>query len=102
MPILLPRLQHAWEGMSAITNAIEKAPKDLAKQLYFDDLVYDTVVLHSMLDIYGSTQVMAGTDYPFAIMDRDPSQRIEKLQLDGTTRRLLRRDNALRWLARCE
>jgi hypothetical protein len=31
-------------------------------------------------------------------MDREPAKRIEDLNLDNTSRRLLRQDNALRWL----
>jgi hypothetical protein len=33
-------------------------------------------------------------------MDREPARRIDQLTLDDATRRLLRQDNALRWLGR--
>jgi aminocarboxymuconate-semialdehyde decarboxylase len=62
--------------------------------------VYDGTALRYLLATYGDTQVMAGTDYPFAILDKEPAKRIDALQLDQATVRLLRQDNALRWLAR--
>lgn len=39
---------------------------------------------------------MAGSDYPFAIMDRDPALRIAGLGLDDTTLRQLRRGRLTR------
>jgi aminocarboxymuconate-semialdehyde decarboxylase len=42
---------------------------------------------------------MVGTDDPFVIMDRDPAQRVERLQLSAEHRQALRQDNAMRWLA---
>jgi aminocarboxymuconate-semialdehyde decarboxylase len=72
----------------------------MASKLFVDDLVYDSTAIHYLLATYGKTQVMAGTDYPFSILDREPAKRINDLQLDEVTARLLRHDNALRWLAR--
>lgn len=100
LPMVLPRLQHAWEQMAPIHQCMAQAPRDLARRLFFDDLVYDGSAIDYLLNVYGPTQVMAGSDYPFAIMDRDPALRIAGLGLDDTTLRQLRRDNALRWLDR--
>jgi hypothetical protein len=33
-------------------------------------------------------------------LDKEPARRIDDLSLDDATARLLRQDNALRWLAR--
>ena len=63
-------------------------------------IVYDADTIRILLQVFGTTQVLAGTDYPFAIMDREPAHRIDQLTLDDATRRLLRQDNALRWLGR--
>ena len=102
LPVLLTRLQHAWEAMPAVRQSIADSPRDLARRLYFDDLVYDSGAIETLLDSYGPTQVMAGSDYPFAIMDREPARRIDSLAIVEATRRLLRHDNALRWLGQAE
>jgi aminocarboxymuconate-semialdehyde decarboxylase len=100
LPMMLPRLQHAWTQMPHVRQLMEQSPLEMARRLYVDDLVYDGTALRYLLATYGDTQVMAGTDYPFAILDKEPANRIDELQLDQATVRLLRQDNALRWLAR--
>lgn len=102
LPMLLPRLQHAWAHMAPVHQCMAHAPRDLARGLFVDDLVYDHAAIGYLMDVYGPTQVMAGSDYPFAIMDGDPALRIEGLGLDDGARCLLRRDNALRWLDRAQ
>ena len=79
---------------------MDQSPRELVRQLFVDDLVYDADTIRILLQVFGTTQVLAGTDYPFAIMDREPAHRIDQLTLDDATRRLLRQDNALRWLGR--
>ena len=98
LAMLLPRLQHAWQQMAPVKKAIPDSPRELATRLYVDDLVYDGPTIRHLLQVFGSTQVLAGTDYPFAIQDRDPAGRLAALDLDEATHRLLRQDNALRWL----
>ena len=66
----------------------------------FSSLVIIGIDAVILLQDFGTTQVLAGTDYPFTIMDREPARRIDQLTLDDATRRLLRQDNALRWLGR--
>ncbi|ODV42057.1 aminocarboxymuconate-semialdehyde decarboxylase [Cupriavidus sp. UYMMa02A] len=98
LPSLLPRLQHAWETMPTIRETMVRAPGEMARALYVDNLVYDSHTIANLLHCYGATQVMVGTDYPFAIMDRFPDERINGLAIPAQTRRLLARGNALRWL----
>lgn len=98
--MLLPRLQHGWQQLAPVRSAVPQSPRELARRLFVDDLVYDGPTIRHLLHVFGPTQVLAGTDYPFAILDREPAARIEQLELDESTRRLLRQDNALRWLAR--
>jgi len=42
--------------------------------------------------------VLAGSDYPFAIMDTDPAASIDAAAFDAPTRAALRSGNARRWL----
>lgn len=100
LAVILPRLQHAWEQIPPVRKVMAESPRDLARRLYIDDLVYDATTLQHLLHVYGVTQVMAGTDYPFPILDRQPAHRITALGLDADTERLLRQDNAWRWLGR--
>lgn len=95
---LLPRLQHGWERFNAIRESIPRSPTDLARSMYYDSLVYDDAMLLRILDCFGDTQVCVGSDFPFAIGERDPVGRIDAIAPDAARRERLLRGNAQRWL----
>lgn len=95
---LLPRLQQAWRAFPALRKAMPVSPADAAHSFYVDNLVYDRHSMAQLLRVFGPTQVMVGTDYPFAIMEVDPCGRLEECELDEETLDLVTRTNALRWL----
>ena len=99
LPTLIPRLEHGWNKVASLQQTMPKPPSVLARQMFYDDLVYDRDALKNLLRVYGASQIMIGSDYPFVIMDRDPVASLEALELDDATVRLLAQDNALRWLA---
>jgi aminocarboxymuconate-semialdehyde decarboxylase len=66
--------------------------------MYYDNLVYDSATIAYLLQTFGPTRLMLGSDYPFAIMDPDRVGRLATLALDEPTRALLRHGNAARWL----
>lgn len=98
LSMLLPRLQHAWESLPPVRNALASHPKQAARQMFFDDLVYDAATIRRLIDVFGASQIIAGSDYPFAIMDAEPAARLESLGLPDETLNMLRYGNALRWL----
>jgi len=98
LPILLFRLQHAWETIAPLRDAIEVSPSEVARTMYYDDLLYRADAITSLIQTMGPTQVMVGSDYPFAIMDRDPAGRIAELNIQPEWVPLLRGHNARRWL----
>lgn len=95
---LLARFAHAWKTVPGLDALVAESPLDTARRLYFDSLMYDTTLLRTQIELFGETQTMIGSDYPFVIMERDPVARIEKLGLGAGTHELLLRGNALRWL----
>ena len=98
LSMLLPRLQHAWSTLAPVREAMPADPASLARRVYVDDLVYDAATIRRLIDVFGERQVLAGSDYPFTIMDADPMARLESLGLSASTLALLRGGNALRWL----
>lgn len=95
---LLPRLQHAWNSLPPVRNAVPADPTLTARRMYFDDLVYDAATIRRLIDVFGASQILVGSDYPFAIMDDAPADRVESLKLPDATRAMLRSLNARRWL----
>jgi len=96
---LLPRLQHAWQTLPPVRDALNGDPTRTARRMYYDDLVYDAATIHRLIDVFGSSQVLVGSDYPFSIMDADPAGRLLSLDLPADTLTQLRSANAKRWLA---
>lgn len=95
---LLPRLQHGWTTFPNLRETMPTPPAELSRSLYFDSLVYETETISALMRRFGETQVLVGSDYPFAIQDRDPVGRIEQMALSEPTRSLLLWKNAYRWL----
>jgi aminocarboxymuconate-semialdehyde decarboxylase len=96
--ILLPRIEHGWKTTPAVRDAIPQAPSVYAKQLYYDSLVYDAKTLAFIIERFGASQIMIGTDYPFAIQDKDPQGSLAKLGWNEARLKPLCEDNARRFL----
>lgn len=97
---VLPRLQHAWTFLPGLKEATGAAPVDLARRLYFDSLVYSPVALRFLVDQFGASQVVIGTDYPFLILDKTPLASLAALNMDAATLEALQHNNAARLLRR--
>jgi aminocarboxymuconate-semialdehyde decarboxylase len=99
LSLLLPRLRHAWQTLPPVRDALACDPVSTARRMYYDDLVYDAATIRRLIDVFGRSQVLVGSDYPFSIMDTDPAQRLLSLDLPDETLTRLRSGNAMRWLA---
>lgn len=95
---LLPRLQQGWGVFPALKDSITLAPRDQARRLFYDTLVFDTPTLRHLVDSFGDTQLMIGTDYPFNFHDRTPVERIEAAGLGADAALRLVHQNAERFL----
>lgn len=99
---LLPRLQEGYQVFPVLQESIQEAPVDQARRLYYDALVYDDATLLHLIEKFGATQIMLGTDYPFAFHDRTPVARAGSAIADEATRKLVVAGNARRFLGLAE
>lgn len=95
---LVARLQHAWTIFPNLQDAIAESPLQTARSFYYDSLVYNQTMLRNQIAMFGATQTMIGSDYPFVIQEADPLARVLELNVDKQTQALFTRENALRWL----
>ncbi|MDB5618170.1 amidohydrolase family protein [Tardiphaga sp.] len=95
---LLPRLQEGYQVFPVLQESILESPSQQARRLYYDALVYDDPTLLHLIAKFGETQIMLGTDYPFAFHDRTPVTRAASAISDETTRDLVVSANAKRFL----
>ena len=95
---LLPRLQQGWGVFPALQDSLQQAPVEQARKLFYDSLVFDGPTLRHLVQTFGASQLMVGTDYPFNFHDRVPVQRIEAAGFDDATVAALVHRNAERFL----
>jgi aminocarboxymuconate-semialdehyde decarboxylase len=98
LPILLPRLVHAWKNVPKSREGLAESPEVAAKRFYYDDLVFEPKAIRFLVETYGASQVMLGTDYPFAMGDTTPLDTLAKTGLDGATVAAITSGNARRFL----
>lgn len=98
--LLLPRLEEGWRIFPALQESIALSPAQQARRLFYDALVYDEPTLRHLTGLFGETQVMIGTDYPFNFHERNPVGRIEAAFADERLRRRLLAGNAATFLGR--
>lgn len=97
-PALLARYAHAWKLFPGLRETVAENPLDLGRRLYFDSLVYDETLLRAQIRLFGISQTMIGSDYPFVIMEQDPLARMNELAFSAEETELLLCTNAMRWL----
>jgi aminocarboxymuconate-semialdehyde decarboxylase len=95
---LLPRLEQARRVFPALQEAVTSSPSEQARRLYYDALVFDTPTLQHLLARFGASQLMIGTDYPFAFHERQPLAAINDAVADPLRRAQLITHNAERFL----
>ena len=99
MPILLPRLEHMWKNVPKANETLKEAPTTTARRFFYDDLVFDPRAIRFLVEQYGSSQVLLGTDYPYAMGDNDPLGTLAKTGLDKAVVDAITFGNAKRFLA---
>jgi aminocarboxymuconate-semialdehyde decarboxylase len=97
--MLLPRLEEGAKAFPALKEVLQATPREQARKLYYDALVYDAAALRYLAELYGDSQIMLGTDYPFGFHERNPVPRVHAAFGDEATREKLISSNARRYLA---
>ena len=98
MSILLPRLMHAWNVFPKAKEALPEAPAVTARRFYYDQLVFDPSAVRFVMQTFGDTQILIGTDYPFAMGDFHPMKTLELANVHGETLVAISSGNAKRFL----
>jgi aminocarboxymuconate-semialdehyde decarboxylase len=100
--MLLPRLQEGHKAFPALHEAMPSTPRQQARKLFYDALVYDEDALRYLTGLFGDTQIMLGTDYPFGFHERNPVARVNTAFTDPRIREQLITSNARRFLGLSE
>jgi aminocarboxymuconate-semialdehyde decarboxylase len=101
LPWLLPRLDRVWSIDAKIRAVLPQKPSAVARAFYGDTLTFDADNLALVVKRLGADRLVAGSDYPFAVMEVPPGAVIDDVPaFDDATRTALRYGNARRLLSR--
>jgi aminocarboxymuconate-semialdehyde decarboxylase len=98
MPILVPRLVHAWKVFPKAREMLPESPADVARRFYYDDLLFDARAVRFLVESFGASQVVIGTDYPFNMGEGDPVGALQKTGLSPADIAAITSQNAKRFL----
>ena len=98
MSILMPRLVHAWNMFPKAKESLKESPATIARRFYYDELVFDPEAVKFLVKQFGASQILVGTDYPFALGDMAPMKTLENAALDAATLAAITSSNAKRFL----
>jgi aminocarboxymuconate-semialdehyde decarboxylase len=98
LPSYSGRADHAYRVRPEAANMVHK-PGHYLKRIWFDTLVADPTVLHSLIVRYGAEKLVVGTDYPFDMGAYDIHALLDEIPgLSPAQRRLILGANAERLL----
>jgi aminocarboxymuconate-semialdehyde decarboxylase len=101
IPYQMGRMNKGYHAVPRITQQhITRPPEEMVKRLYFDSLLHSPQALAFLVGLVGADHVMAGSDYPYHMADRDPVGSVEAVPgLGEGDRSLILEGNILRLLA---
>jgi aminocarboxymuconate-semialdehyde decarboxylase len=98
LSVMLPRLAHAWRMTPKALEQMPESPEVYARRFFYDCVVFDPLLMRVILERYGASQILVGSDYPFAMGEGDPIGLIDRCGFDAATVQAITHDNALRFL----
>ena len=88
------RLDHSYNLRPDLQKAIPQKPSAYLKRVYFDSIVHCVEALRYLVRVAGADRVVLGTDYPMAMGDFAPVEKVEALGLSEEDRRSILGGNA--------
>ena len=96
--VMLPRLMHAWKLTQKAHEAMPEPPETYARRFFYDCVVFDPRLVRLLIESYGGSQILVGSDYPFNMGEPDPVGLLERSGLDVATVAAITQGNAARFL----
>jgi aminocarboxymuconate-semialdehyde decarboxylase len=67
---ILPRMDFGWS--LGLKGQMTQPPSKLARQFWYDTILYDPASLSFLADAVGTDHIVVGSDYPFSIRQKQP------------------------------
>jgi aminocarboxymuconate-semialdehyde decarboxylase len=79
------RIDHAWGARSDCHGQLPHPPSTYLKRVFFDTVVFTPHQLAELVRVFGVSQIVMGTDYPFDMADYDPIGHVVGTEFDAAT-----------------
>jgi aminocarboxymuconate-semialdehyde decarboxylase len=66
------RMDHAWSAREDCRRDLPRRSSDYLARIYYDTVVHSAEQLDYLVQRYGASQLLLGTDYPFDMGEPDP------------------------------
>jgi len=80
------RLDHSYGLRPELKKVIPRKPSEYLKDIYFDSIVHSVAALQYLVQVVGADRVVIGTDYPMAMGDFEPVEKVKQLNLSDAER----------------
>jgi aminocarboxymuconate-semialdehyde decarboxylase len=92
------RMDHAYGQRQEFRKHIPKRPSAYLSRIYFDSIVHSVAALQYLVRAVGPGSVVIGTDYPMAMGDFEPVEKIKQLDVSEEERSQILGGNAAKAL----
>ena len=66
LAMILPRIVQVWESViPGLEASLAESPLITARRFYYDHVTFDPGLLRMIIETYGQSQILIGSDYPF-------------------------------------
>ncbi len=96
LPYYFARTDHAYGVRPELRRHIDRKPSEYLRKLHFDTTVFEPGMVEYLVETFGDTQVLLGTDYPFDMGPTDPLAFLAEARLTEQSRRRILGANAAR------
>ena len=72
LPAYAGRIDHAWRAREDVQADVPCEPGSYLEKFFFDSMVFEPDQLKFLMDKYGASQIMLGSDYPYDMGEEDP------------------------------
>jgi aminocarboxymuconate-semialdehyde decarboxylase len=98
LALMLARMEHFWERVPKFTEVLRESPLMSARRAFYDLVVFEPFVVRLLVELFGASQLLVGSDYPFGPYERSPADLLAKAGLSEADTIIITQLNAARYL----
>jgi aminocarboxymuconate-semialdehyde decarboxylase len=95
---MLARMERFWERVPKFSELLQESPISTARRAFYDLVVFEPVVVRMLVELFGASQLLVASDYPFGPYERSPVDLLRRAGLSEADTMTITQLNAPRYL----